>query len=132
MSKKVYVFILGLMIIVSLATYSYLKHQEFLAQRHHLLCEILKPEMSKEEVLRVLSQAGVFTTNHAEWLGGYVELGVAFTDPKGREMYGAFDLLFIDDKYVRAYVRLTSDSAELICDFYQPTKSATETPTPVP
>ncbi len=123
---------IGLFIIVLLAAYSYLKHQEFLTQRHHLLCEVLKPGMSKEEVLGVLNQAGDFTFNHTELPGGYIELRISFTDPQGKERYGAFDLLFIDYRYVRAYIRLTSDSAELICDFYQLTKSVTETLTPMP
>jgi hypothetical protein len=50
--------------------------------------------MSRDEVLSVLNQGGDFTFNHTELPGGYIELGINFTDPKGKEMYGAFDLLF--------------------------------------
>ncbi len=131
MPKKAYIFVLGLLIVVSLAAYSYLKHQEFLAQRYHLLCEVLKPGMSQDEVLQTLHRAGDFTFNHAEWTE-LAELGISFTDPKAKETYGAFDLLFINDKYTRAYRRLTSDSSELICDFYQLVKPSIETPIPTP
>ncbi len=54
MSRKAYFYIaifLGLLIILLTVGGLYLKHQSFLARRHHLLCEVLKPGMSKDEVL---------------------------------------------------------------------------------
>jgi hypothetical protein len=129
MTKKNILAILVLLMIFSVIAYFYLDHQRFVIQRHHLLCEILKPDMSKDEVLRILEQAGDITINDALWsnkFGG--ELFIIFTDPKGRDNYGSFNLYFRDNKYEAAYVRIGSDDSESICDFYQPKSSATPIP----
>lgn len=130
MSKKRYVFALVLLIILCTISYFHLKRQNFLTQRHHLLCETLKPGMSKDEILATLSQAGSFTVGDTDSPARFVELRINFTDPNGRDKYGAFELLLIDNKYVRAYVQMTSDDSELICDFYETTQSVTGTPKP--
>ena len=133
MSKKAYVLIvifLGCLAISLPAIYLYLKHEIMLKQRHHLLCEILKPGMSMEEVVGVLHQAGEFTMSKAEWLGGNVELGINFTDSKGQKLYGAFDLRFSDNKYTEAYIRYGSDNFEDICDLYQSAGTLIATPKP--
>jgi hypothetical protein len=133
MQKRKYILIMlfaGLLVVSLAITYLYVKRQERLAQRYHLLCEVLEPGMSEDEVLGVLKQAGDFTMSRGEWSGGLIELGINFTDIKGRELYGMFDLFFIDCKYMRAYLRNGSDNLDIICDFYQPTQSATETPKP--
>jgi len=123
--------IIGLLIVLFGAAYLLVRHQIFLQQRHHLLCEELKPGVSKDEVLNVLNQAGTFTVNEAEWLGGLIELDINFTDPKGREQYGAFDLGFSDYKYDRAYISgFERESIEVICDFSQATPSVTGTSKP--
>ena len=93
-----------------------MKRQEYLAQRNQLLCEDLKSGMSVDEVLGVLHQAGDFTIRRSEWLGGDVELGINFTDPKG---YGAFELRFENNQYIQAYIS-GFYHFEVICDFYQP------------
>jgi len=117
---------------ISLAvTYLYVKREERLAQRYHLLCEVLKPGMSKDEVLNVLQQAGEFTAIGTESPGPVIELHIVFTDPKGKQLYGAFDLGFSDYKYVSAYIK-GFESSDVICDFYQLTKSVTEAPKPMP
>jgi hypothetical protein len=110
-------------LIVFLATaYSDIKHKEHLAARHHLLCEVLKPGMSEDEVLGILNQYGEFTMSRADWVGGAtIELGINFTDPKGKDLYGGFDLGFFDYKYAQAYIR-NFDYFEVICDFSQAIK----------
>ena len=133
MSKRKNIIMLGLLLVFLTATCSYviyveygkyqknmLKRQKLVAARHHLLCEVLKPGMSVDEVVVVLRQAGEFTLNKADWTGGRIELGVNFTDPKGRDLYGAFELGFSDYKYARAYV-LVFDKSEAICNFSQAT-----------
>lgn len=123
MSKKILVVILGFLLFLIPITYFYVQHQEFLARRHYLLCEILKPGMSKEEVLRILRQEGEISVGDSDSPRRAVELRLNYKDTKGSQKYGAFNLFFLDDKYMRAYVRLTSDDSELICDFYQATPS---------
>jgi len=93
-----------------------LKRQELVAARQHLLCEVLKPGMSKDDVLNVLKQVGEFKSNEANWPGGLIELGINFTDPKGRDLYGRFVLGFSDYKYASAYEQVF-DISETICDF---------------
>lgn len=121
--------IIGALLILRMVSFSFLKYQILVAQRHHLLCEVLKPGMSEGEVLEELKQAGTFTKSRAEWSGGLVELGINYTDFKGRELYGGFDLFFIDYKYMRAYLK-NFDYMDMICDFYQPTPSIANTRTP--
>jgi hypothetical protein len=94
-----------------------LKRQELVVARQHLLCEVLEPGMSKDEVLNVLKQAGEFTFNEdADSLGSPILLDISFTDPKGRDLYGGFVLGFSDYKYDKAYERVF-DISETICDF---------------
>ncbi len=128
MQKSKFIFIallIGLLMIVIAVTYFYLNHQEFLAQRHHLLCEILKPGMSKDEVLKILKDAGDFTVSGAESQSPNAEWYVVFTDPNGRDIYGAFNLGFSDNKYESAYIR-GMDYWNIICDFSKVTQFPTE------
>lgn len=132
--QKRYIFIaLGLLIIFLAATCSYgihleygkyqknmLKQQQLVAARHHLLCEVLQPMMSEDEVLMVLRQAGEFRFRRSELSADYITLDITFTDPKGKDLYGYFDLVFIDYKYVGADVP-QFDVPESICDFSQAT-----------
>ena len=132
MQKRKNIFIvlsLGLLMILLATTYFYLRYQERLAQRHHLLCEVLKPGMSKDEVISLLNQAGNFTIRQAEWSSGDFALDIIFTDLNVKQRYGGFfSVVFFDYKYARAVVSHGSDNPEYICDFYQATQSVTETP----
>ena len=118
----------ALLIILLTSGYLFVRYQVFLQQRYHLACEVLKAGMSKDEVISVLKQAGDFTTNEGEWPGGLIELDINFIDPQGRDLYGAFKLLFIDYKYKRAYTGSMFGEGEVdsICDFYRATQSASE------
>jgi hypothetical protein len=138
MQKRKYIFIalsLGLVLVFLAAAYfyasyvNYVKYQERFAQRHHLLCEILKPGMSKGEVLNILEQAGEFSAIGAESTWPNHEMHIAFTDPTGRELYGAFELSFFDYKYNGAYIR-GFDNYDAICDFSQAVTPAAATPKP--
>jgi hypothetical protein len=134
MQKRKYILIAllaGLLAISLAASYLYVKRQEHSAQRYHLLCEVLKPSMSKDEVLTILKQAGEFTAIGTESPGPVIELHIVFTDPKGKNLYGSFDLAFSDYKYVSAYIK-GFEYSDVICDFYQPTESVIETPKLVP
>lgn len=109
--------------------YSYIqrKHEERLAARYHLLREVLEPGMSEDEVLGILHQAGEFTLRKTDWTGfGMIELGINFTDPQGKALYGSFELAFFDYKYDRAYIS-NFDYIEVICDFPQTVEAATLT-----
>ena len=128
--NKLIILSLGFVMILLAVAFFNLKHQMLLVQRHHLLCEVLRPGMSEDEVLAVLKEMGDFTIRKSEWLGGSIELGINFTDLRSKELYGGFDLSFTDYKYLGAYVRKGSDNVEIICDFYQPTQSIPETPKP--
>jgi hypothetical protein len=114
--------------IVIAVTYFYLNHQEFMAQRHHLLCEILQPGMSKDEVLSNLQQVGKFTMNEVDSSSGFVALDINYTDPRVVGQYGYFSVVFIDSRYVRAVVPHGSDNPEYICDLYQASRSVTISP----
>ena len=130
MRKRRNIFIVLLLIallLVSLrVTYSYQKRQERLAQRYHLLCEVLKPGMPKEEVFAVLRQEGEFVVQGIDMPGPIFDLHIVFTDPHGRETYGAFELGFSNYQYVVAFTR-NFDVAETICAFGDQIKSATPT-----
>jgi hypothetical protein len=65
--------------------------------------------------------------NYAESSDGNFEIGINYTDLKGSNMYGAFDLGFRDYKYNLPYVRHGSDNSEDICNF-PITLSVTGTP----
>jgi hypothetical protein len=144
MQKRKYIFImLGLLMVLFTVICCYLKYQEYalkkhedelkhqklVAARHHLLCEVLQPGMSEDEVLNILRQHGEFTSSRAEWSGGLIELGVNFTDPKGKDLYGGFDLGFSDYKYLQAYIS-GFDYFEDICNFYPAIKLPTGSPRP--
>jgi len=124
MQKRQYV-LLAIIIVMALLGFRYLM---FLDARHHLLCEVLKPGMSEDEVIRVLNQVGEFTMNRGEWNGGSIDLGISFTNANVRNKYGRFSIVFFDYKYARAVVSHGSDNPEYICDFYKPSKPATTTP----
>jgi hypothetical protein len=135
MSKKLYIFIpliLVCLVITTTGIYFYLKRQNQLAQRHHLVCEVLKPGMSTEEVETGLDQIGSYTISKGDWGNGSIVLGIHFTNPKIDDQYSTFGLAFIDYKYFRAYVEHGSDNPEIICDFYKLVESAAETPNPPP
>ena len=102
-----------------------------MVQRRHLVCDVLKPGMSINEVLGILHQEGGFTLQKSKWGGGNIDLGINFMDPRGRDLYGGFDLRFIDGKYEQAY-QLNPGTPALICDLTQLTESAAETPIPTP
>jgi len=128
MQKGKYIWLaIGIVMVVS-----GLRYLIFLNARHHLLCDVLKPGMSKDEVLSILNQAGEFTMNHGEWPGGLIELGIKYTDPKGRVLYGAFDLSFSDYKYDRAYKQIGFErtSTITICSFSQATQLTVGTQKP--
>lgn len=134
MQKTKYVLI-GLLatflVIIFSMVFIYMKRQEHLSHQYHLLCEVLQPGMSKDEVLSVLRQNGEFTVIGADSSGPVIELHIVFTDPKGKELYGAFDLGFSDYKYVAAYTR-GFESSNVICHFIQPTKSVSEAQNAIP
>ena len=121
--------LLGCLIFLFIGTYYYLRRQGNLAQRHYLLCEVLKPGMSKNQVLDILKQSGDVVVNGAESPSPNVEWNVVFTDPKGQEIYGAFEIGFSDYKYESAYIR-DMDTWNVICDFSQPTQEGIGTSMP--
>jgi len=127
MSIRKIIYLMFFLVFLLTAIY-FLTYQVILAQRYYLLCEELKPGMSKDEVLSTLDQAGNYTINQAEWPGGNIELGINFTDLKGSIMYGAFELGFTDYKYNRAYIRHGSDNSAEICDFFSPTQPVSGKP----
>jgi hypothetical protein len=128
--KNIFIVLLlvGLLLVSLRVTYLYQKRQERLAQRYHLLCEVLKPGMSREETLAVLEQAGEFVVNGGmDEPGPIIDLYITFTDPVGRETYGAFGLIFNNYQYVGAYTLKSFDVTETICAFNDQIKSATST-----
>ena len=134
MHKRRYLLIVllaGLGLVFLWYSFWYFERQERLSQRHHLLCEILKPGMSKDEVLNTLKQAGEFGVVGGEDQGSNFEIHIAFTDPNGKEVYGAFELGFNNDKYSGAYI-LGFDTYDSICDFRFSTPNTKETPVSSP
>jgi hypothetical protein len=131
LKARKYLFIalsIGLLLVLLVVTLSYVKYQEHRAARYHLLCEILKPGMPESEVLGILHQAGEFTLRRSDWKGGDVELGISFIDPKGKELYGIFDLRFFGYKYAQAYIEsFEQENTIIICDFSDVIKSSTAT-----
>lgn len=131
MQKRIFIFIVilfGLLTIVLAVTFFNLNHQEFLARRHHLLCESLKPGMSKDEVLSILEHVGEFTKSEGDWGNGLFVVSINFTNPKVFNRYGYFTVVFMNYKYMRAVVSHGSSNPEIICDFYQTTESITVAP----
>ncbi len=128
MPKRKYTFIAFLLVFLTIlfaGVYLHLKRQEHLVARHHLLCEVLKPGMSFDEVLGILYQAGEFTTNRKSLWDGNDEVRINFIDAKGRDLYGGFDLLFFDYKYGQAAIH-GFDYFQDICHIPQWTPSVTE------
>jgi hypothetical protein len=118
---KFIVLSVGLLVIFLLTTYSYINYQRRLATRHHLLCEVLKPGMSEDEVIATLKQEGDFTMSRSEsGGGGDIGLTINFIDSQVKDRYGLFSVDFFDYKYMRAVVSHFDDKPEIICDFYQP------------
>lgn len=108
-----------------------LRYLIFQGARHYLLCEVLKPGMTKNEVLAVLNRAGEFWMRDNDSPSPNIDLHISFTDPKGKFLYGAFDLGFYDYKYNLAYISgFEGESIEVICDFTQLVHSTSETPKP--
>ena len=96
-----------------------LKRQELVAARYHLLCEVLKPGMSMNDVLETLHQTGDFTVSSGVDTSPNAQLHIVFLNPKERDLYGgAFEISFSDYKYIGAYV-LNFDVSETICDLSQ-------------
>jgi hypothetical protein len=94
---------------------------------YRLLCDVLRPGMSEEEVLTTLKSIGDFTINRGTWGDRMIQIGINYSDPEAQAKYGFFYLLFIDNGYVRAgKTELVGSSGEkiIICDF-QPTVSLT-------
>jgi hypothetical protein len=124
---KVVSFLIVLMTVLLAVTYLnylYVKYkqaqrqeQERLDQRHHLLCEVLQPSMSKNEVLKTLEQFGGIRVD-GDVTRPNTSLYIVFENPKVSEMYGGhFFLGFVDYKYIRAY-DVGFDSQETICSFW--------------
>ena len=109
-----------------------LRYALLLNARHHLLCEVMQPGMSESEVLAVLEQSGKFRMNRGEWGGGHIQLGITFTDIKGRILYGSFEVYFYDYEYRGAYQRFGFEitSNITICHFPKTTEPDLETPFP--
>jgi hypothetical protein len=120
--------LIPLAIIISAVTYLLVEHQAFLIRRHHLLCEVMQPSMSRNDALSVLRQVGDFTANEYDSTDRFFALDIQFTDPRVLKRYGYFSIVFIDNGYARAVVPHGSDNSEFICDFYQVTAPATWTP----
>ena len=131
MSKKGYILsalVLTCLVTMGLGLGVYFKRQQLAAQRYHLYCKLLKPGMTEENVRKVLGQFGRFVDNDTEY-GNNATWWVAYYDPKVTETYGGVFLLFVDHKYVRAYIEgFELELVEVLCDFSQPTISATGTP----
>jgi len=109
-----------------------LRYAILLNARHHLLCEVLQPGISESEVLAILEQFGKFRMNRGEWGGGYIDLGITFTDIKGRILYGSFNVHFHDYEYRGAYQRFGFEPASdiTICYFPKIAEPDVETPSP--
>jgi hypothetical protein len=112
-----------------------LKKRAQMTPDHQLLCEVLKPGMSEEEVLSALQQVGDFTIiNRWDWGNEYrIELRIHFTDSELDDKYGTFHILFRDKKYMRAGKSYlvgdeNNDPSDILCDFYQEPVFITDTP----
>jgi allophanate hydrolase subunit 1 len=115
--KYISLLLLGIIIIISVVLYKSVNNtQKQWPARHHLLCEVLRPGMSKEEVLDLLSQVGEYTTREGEWGVNGIEITIIYTDPNGEDLYGHFNLFFQNNEYVFAYIR-SFDTYEYICEY---------------
>jgi hypothetical protein len=106
----------GFILLVSIVIILNLNNKKQWPARYHLICEVLQPGMSKEEVLDYLSRAGKFTTRETEWGVDGIEVLIDYMDPNGKDLYGYFNLLFINNKYYSAYIS-AFDSHKSICEF---------------
>jgi hypothetical protein len=110
------------------AVYFYIGHKAFLAQRHHLLCEVLRAGMSKNEVVNVLRQVGDFRIDEIENTSNSFALAIIFTNPDIQKRNGYFLVVFINGKYARAVVPHGSDNPEYVCDFSNAVGSMVDSP----
>ena len=117
--------LIAVIFVLVTVTWSYIEKQRHLAARHHLLCEVLQPGMSKDMVLDILKQVGDIRDLGYEYLGPTYEMEIYFADEKTRETYGVFQVGFTDYKYDSAYVR-GFDTYDVICEFA--TSTATSDP----
>jgi hypothetical protein len=122
-TKLIGVFVLASMIVFVLVSFLLVRHRIMALeeQRHHLLCDVLRPGMSEEEVINILDQTGEFTLRRSDWPWGDVELGIKFTSPDDIKSIGGFNLGFVNNKYNGAYRRIGSDNIIGICYFDIPT-----------
>lgn len=136
MSKtKIFFIVFGLLLVFLITTAAYQiyqkhaledqenesKHQQMVAARHHLLCEVLKPGMSMDDVFKILHQAGDYTVSSGIDKSPDAQLHIVFLNPRERDLYGgSFELGFYDYKYHSAYIR-GFDWYETICNFSQAT-----------
>jgi hypothetical protein len=115
--KYISVILLGIMIILSVVIIVSMNNtQKQWPERYHLLCEVLRPGMSKEEVLSLLSQVGEYRTRETESGVNGIEISIIYTDPNGEDLYGNFNLLFINNEYYSAFIR-SFDANESICEY---------------
>lgn len=89
---------------------------ERMEKLHSLLCEDVKPGMSKNEVLNILGQIGDMAVAGDD-SGPIMNLRIVFRDPHLNEIYGDFHVVFSDYKYVGAYVQIGFEQIETVCSF---------------
>jgi hypothetical protein len=129
MTKAKTTLILMFLLVISVIAFYYQNHNRLMNERHHLLCEILKPGMSKDEVLHELEQEGNITVIDGNWSEKFVGvIDISFIDSQNRNLRFSSQLVFRDNEYEGAYRLIRSDNVEPICNFYQPTQSITEAP----
>ena len=102
-------------------------HRRFQEWRQDGVLEAILQALTRDldEVLNILRQAGTFTARSIDTLGPDFELNILYTDPKGNDLYGGFDLEFHDYKYYAAVIT-GSDTVQDICVF--PTDYVDSTP----
>lgn len=105
----------------------YITYQERETAHYHLFCEVVRPGMLKDEVFRILEQAGEFQvkTVYMQYDETPTVLEVVFTDPKGKQLVGY--LFLFDDRYDSAN-KLGFGTYETVCNSSQPTQLATAPP----
>jgi hypothetical protein len=117
--------LLTVFLAVTYLNYLYVKHQqaqrqeqEHLDQRHHLLCEVLQPSMSTNEVLKTLEQFGEIRVD-GDVTQPNASLYIVFENPEVYETYGGYFFLgFVDYKYIRAYDVGFDARETTICSFW--------------
>jgi hypothetical protein len=123
-TKLIGVFVLAGMVVFVLVSFLLVRHRTIAIeeQRRHLLCDVLRPGMSEEEVINILDQTGEFTLRRSDWPWGDVELGIKFTSPDDIKSIGGFNLGFVNNKFNSAFLRYGSDKYISICNFDIPTQ----------